>query len=76
GQRQPSSLLAAGYSTGEVEIFRYPCQNQGARSVQSSGHSTAAGKVRFNADGTALLSIGSDSRAVLQHLVLASQTLL
>lgn len=49
---------------------RYPCQNQGARSVSASGHSTAASRVRFNADGGVLLSIGSDSRVVLQHLVL------
>ncbi|CAM9158619.1 unnamed protein product, partial [Scytosiphon promiscuus] len=75
GQRQPSPLLAAGYRTGQVEIFRYPCQNQGAKSVPASGHSTAAGRVRFNADGTVLLSIGSDSRVVLQHLVLAAPTL-
>lgn len=52
-------------------LGRYPCQNQGARSVSAVGHSTAAGKVRFNADGTVLLSIGSDSRVVLQYSVLA-----
>lgn len=60
------------YIYGLVPLLscRYPCQNQGARSISASGHSTAAGRVRFNADGTALLSIGSDSRVVVQHLVL------
>eukprot|EP00752_Nemacystus_decipiens_P008508 g7598.t1 len=79
GTPQPGPLLAAGYKTGQVEVFRYPCQNQGARSISAGGHSTAAGRVRFktaagrvrfNADGTALLSIGSDSRVVIQHRVL------
>ncbi|CBJ30008.1 HELP domain containing protein [Ectocarpus siliculosus] len=70
GQPQLGALLAVGYKTGQVEVFRYPCQNQGARSVSAGGHSTEAGRVRFNADGTALISIGSDSRVVLQHSVL------
>ncbi|CAN0397866.1 unnamed protein product, partial [Ectocarpus sp. 13 AM-2016] len=45
-------------------------QNQGARAVSTGGHSTEAGRVRFNADGTALISISSGSRVVLQHSVL------
>ncbi|CAM9462791.1 unnamed protein product, partial [Pylaiella littoralis] len=70
GQAQLGPMLAAGYKTGQVEVYRYPCQNQGARSISATGHSTAASRVRFNADGRVLLSVGSDSRVVLQHSIL------
>lgn len=53
---------------------RYPCQNQGAQGVPAVGHSTEAGKVQFNANGSVLLSIGTDSRVILQHAILPSSS--
>lgn len=67
---QITQFLKFPYDNGSL---RYPCQNQGAQSVSAIGHSSAVGRVRFNADGTALLSIGQESRAVLQYSLLAPE---
>ena len=69
--RSPHDFCYASLLQICLPTDRYPCQNQGAMSISSNGHSTVVGRVRFNADGTALLSTGAESGVVLQHSVLA-----
>lgn len=66
---QGGDLLAAGYADGRVLVLRYPAVIPDAPSLVIRGHASPVVKVVWTADDSALLSVSSDGRLILEHAV-------
>ena len=66
-----SQLLATADDFGKVSVYRYPCPEDRAKSVQGKGHSSHVTKVGFNSADTYLYSVGGNDTTVMQWKISA-----
>ncbi|XP_048581099.1 echinoderm microtubule-associated protein-like 2 isoform X2 [Nematostella vectensis] len=60
------TLLATGDDFGDVNLFRYMCDDRKAEPRVAKGHSAHVTCVRFLADDTRLISVGGRDASILQ----------
>ena len=57
--------IAAGYTNGEIRVYRYPCSTREAPYVSRTVHVGEVSKVRFTLDDKHLVSAGRFDRAIV-----------
>lgn len=68
--RNPAgTLVATAEDSGAIKLFNFPCVVYDAPHRAYAGHAAHVTCVRFNADGTRLVSTGGADRSVMQFCV-------
>eukprot|EP01006_Ploeotia_vitrea_P044073 TRINITY_DN66802_c4_g1_i1.p1 TRINITY_DN66802_c4_g1~~TRINITY_DN66802_c4_g1_i1.p1 ORF type:complete len:807 (-),score=500.45 TRINITY_DN66802_c4_g1_i1:110-2446(-) len=59
-------LLASGDDYGNVNLYRYPCAEQGNEHIVLKGHASHVMNVRFANDGKRMWTVGGEDKTILQ----------
>ncbi len=59
-------LIAVSDDFGKVRVLRYPCVQEGAKSIELSGHSSHVMNVKWSVADEFLLSCGGNDKTIFQ----------
>jgi WD40 repeat protein len=57
--------VAVGDESGKVKVYKYPCVQPHAQSVEAHGHSSAVSNLRWSSDDQFLISTGRDDQTII-----------